>query len=98
MANKFSLNVGKTKYSLFHKSSRVDSLPRKLPIWSINNQETKRAAYAKFLQVLLHKIILCKEHVRYIENFAKSIGLIYKVKPFLDKDCVLSLSFSYMHS
>ena len=26
MANKLSLNVGKTKYSLFHKPSRVDDL------------------------------------------------------------------------
>ena len=98
MANKFSLNVGKTKYSLFYKFSRVESLPPKLPIWSINNQDTKRAAYAKFLQVPLHKNVLCKEQLRYIENFAKSIWLIYKAKPFLDKDCVLSLSFSYMHS
>ena len=26
VANKLSLNVGKTKYSLFHKPSRVDDL------------------------------------------------------------------------
>ena len=37
MANKLSLNVGKTKYSLFHKPSRVDDLPLKLPKPSINN-------------------------------------------------------------
>ena len=38
MANKLSLNVGKTKYSLFHKPRRVDDLPFKLPKLSINNQ------------------------------------------------------------
>ena len=37
MANKLSLNVGKTKYSLFHKPSRVDDLPLKLPKPSVNN-------------------------------------------------------------
>ena len=30
-ANKLSLNVGKTKYSLFHKPSRKDDLPLLLP-------------------------------------------------------------------
>ena len=29
--SKLSLDVGKTKYSLFHKLSRVDDLPLKLP-------------------------------------------------------------------
>ena len=53
MANKLFLNVGKTKYSLFHKPSRVDDLPLKLPKLSINNQEIKRASYTKFLGVLL---------------------------------------------
>ena len=49
MANKLSPNVGKTKYSLFHKPSRVDDLPIKLLKLSINNQEIKRASYANFL-------------------------------------------------
>ena len=37
MTYKFSLslNVGKTKYSFFHKPSRVDDLPLKLPKLSI---------------------------------------------------------------
>ena len=74
MANKLPLNVGKTKYSLFHKPSRVDDLPFKLPKLSTNNQDIKTA------------------------SFAKSIGLMYKAKPFLDKDSLLSLYFSYIHS
>ena len=52
MANKLSLNVGKTKL-LFHKPSRVDELPLQLPKLSVNNQEIKRASYIKFLGVLL---------------------------------------------
>ena len=56
MANKLSLNVGKTKYSLFHKPSRVDDLPLELPKLSINNQEIKRASYTKFLGFFWMKI------------------------------------------
>ena len=52
MANKLSLNVRKTKYSLFYKPSRIDELPFKLPNLSINNQEIKRASHAKFLGVI----------------------------------------------
>ena len=48
MANKLSLNVAKTKYSLFHKPSRVDDPPLKPRKLSINNQEIKRASYINF--------------------------------------------------
>ena len=68
MANKLSLNVGKTKYSLFHKPSRVDDLPLKLPKLSLNNQEIKRASYTKFLGVLLDENLSWKEHLKYTEN------------------------------
>ena len=32
------------------------------------------------------------------KKIAKNIGLLYKAKPFLDKDSPLSLCFSYIHS
>ena len=99
MANKLSLNVGKTKYSLFHKSSMVDHLPLKLPKLSINNQEIKTASYTKFLRVLSDENLSWKKHLKYIENkIAKNIGLMYKAKHFLDKDSPRSLYFSYIHS
>ena len=99
MANKLSLNVGKTKYSLFQKPSRVDDVPLKLPKLSINNQEIKRASYTKFLGVLLNENLSWKEHLKYTENkIAKSIGLMCKAKPLLDKDSLLSLYFSYIYS
>ena len=99
MANKFSLNVGKAKYSSFHKPSRVDDLPLQLPKLSINNQEIKRTSYTKFLWILLDENPSWTEHLKYTENkTAKSIGLMQKVKTFLDKDFLLSPYFSYIHS
>ena len=83
MANKLSLNVGKTKYSLFHKPSRVDDLLLQQPKLSINNQEIKRISYTKFLGVLLDENISCNKHLKYTENkIAKSIALMYKAKSF----------------
>ena len=99
MANKPYLNVGKTKYSLFYKHSSVDDLPLELPTLTINNQEIKRASYTKFLGVLLDENLSWKKHLKYTENkIAKSIGLMYKAKPFLIKNSLLSLYFSYIYS
>ena len=40
----------------------------------------------KFLGVLLDDNLSWKEHVKYLENkVAKNKGLMYRVKPFLDK-------------
>ena len=99
MTNKLTLNVGETKYLLFHKPSRIDDLPFKLPKLSINNQEIKRTSYTKFLGVLLDKNFSWKEHLKHTENkIAKSIGLMYKANLFLDKDSLLSLYFSSIPS
>ena len=41
-ANKLSLNVGKTKYSLFHKSRISDYLPLRSPDLKLNENEIER--------------------------------------------------------
>ena len=56
MANELSLNVGKTKYSLLHKPSKVDDLALKLPLLSINNQEIKHHPIRNFLGIFWMKI------------------------------------------
>ena len=68
MANKLSLNVGKTKHSLFNKPIRIDDLPLKLQKLIINNQEIKRTSNTKFRGVLLDENLSWKEHLRYTEN------------------------------
>ena len=67
MANKLFLNVGKTRYSLFRKPTRVDDLPLKLTKL-IHNQEIKRALYTIFFGVLLDENLSWKEHLKYTEN------------------------------
>ena len=48
---------------------------------------------------LLDETLSWKKHLKYTENkIAKSTGLMYKAKPFLDKDFLLPLYFSYIHS
>ena len=65
----------------------------------INNHQVARAESIKFLGVLLDENLSWKEHIKYTENkIAKNIGLLYRAKPFLNKKCLLSLYFSYIHS
>ena len=98
-ANKLSLNVGKTKFSLFHKSGKKYSIPSHLPTLKINNHDTERVHTMKFLGVLLDDNLSWKEHIKYLENkIAKNIGLMYRAKPFLDKESLLALYYSYINS
>ena len=79
-ANKLSLNVGKTKFSLFDKSGKKYWIPSHPPTLKINNHEKVNAM--KFLGALLDDNLSRKEHIKYLENkMAKNIGLMYRAKP-----------------
>ena len=54
ISNKLSLNVKKTKFSIFHKASRRDDLPLVLPKLFINNQVIKRQSI--FYKIPWHPI------------------------------------------
>ena len=52
----------------------------------------------KSLGVLLDDNLSWK-HIKYLENkIAKNVGLMYRVKPFLDEESLLALHYSYIHS
>ena len=85
-ANKLSLNVGKTKYSFFHKPSRKHDISLRLPKLKTNNYEIQREESIKFLGVLLDQHLTWKEHIKLTENkIANNIGTLYKARHCLDK-------------
>ena len=98
-ANKLSSNAGKTKYFLSHKPRKTDDLPLVLPKFWINDDEVERVGLIKFLGVLFDEHLSWKEHIRCTENkVAESIGLLYRVMPFLATNSLLTLYYSYMHT
>ena len=98
-ANKLSLNVEKTKYSFFHKPSKKDDNPLRLPKLIINNYEIQKEESIKFLGVLLNQHLTWKKHIKLTENkIAKNMGTLYKARPYLDKRALLCLYYSYIHS
>ena len=99
IANKLSLNVRKTKYSFFHKTSKKDGIPLKLPRLQINNYNIERISSIKFLGVLLDENLSWKDHIKYTENkISKTIGILYKARDYLSKESLVSLYYAYIHT
>ena len=74
-----------------NKSSGVDDISfiKKL---IINNYEIQREESIKFLRVLLDQHLTWKEYIKLTENkINKNIGILYKVRPYLDKRALLCL-------
>ena len=99
ICRKLSLSLKKTKYLFFHKRSKQGDVPLLLPKLKINNYEIKRRESIKFLDVLIDESSTWEPHIKYIENkISKGIELLFKAKPFLNKQPLLSLHYSYIHS
>ena len=98
-SNKLSLNAEKTKYSFFHKPSKKHDMPLMLPKLTISNHVIERQVFIKFLGLLLDENLNWKEHIKYTENkIAKNLGLLYKARPFLERNALLTLYYSYIQT
>ena len=79
-ANRLSLNVTKTNYTLFHKNFTKDKLPLKIPEFKIGNSIIKRKSSVKFQGVMLDENISWKDDIKTIgKKLAKNIDLLYHI-------------------
>ena len=84
-ANKLSLNISKTKYSLFHSTRKRKDIPNILPPLHIDNVPVKREFVTKFLDVYLGENISSKHHISLVSTkVCRSIGILYRTH------CILS--------
>ena len=98
-SNKLSLNVDKTKWFLFHPLSKRQFLPQTLPNLLIENIHIKREHVAKFLGVFIDENLSWKQHIEILSSkISKSIGILYKSRDVLSKQCLNQLYFSFIHS
>ena len=98
-ASKLSLDAGKNKFPLFHKSGKKYSIFYHLQTLKINNHDIEIDNTMRFLGVLLDDNLLWKEHTKYLENkLAINKELIYRAKSFLEKESLLALLYSLIHS
>ena len=66
---------------------------------TISNHAIERQEFIEFLRVLLDENLNSKEHIKYTENkIAKKLGLLYKARPFLERNALLALYYSYIQT
>ena len=67
-ANKLSLNISKTKYSLFHSTRKRKDIPNILPSLHIDNVPIKRESVTRFFGVYLDEYISWKHHINIVST------------------------------
>ena len=93
-ANKLSLNISKTHYMLF---SNKKTIQPNVTI-EINGQPLTCETKTKFLCVIIDNKLTWKEHISYIcDKVAKGIGIILKVRKYLNKNTLLDLYYSFIY-
>ena len=98
-ANNLSLNVKKIKYCFFHKLSKKDIIPLRLPNLNINGLTVERESSIKFLGVWIDENLEWRDHIHTVENkIAESIGLLYQGKHCFDKNYLKQIYFAYIHA
>ena len=96
--NKLSLNISKTKYSLFLSTRKRKHIPSILPPLHIDNVPYKREFATKFLEVYLDKNISWKHHINIVSaKVCKSIGKFYKTRCILSKFLRKQFYFSFIN-
>ena len=89
----------RTKYSFFHESSKKDDIPLTLPKLTNSNHVIERQEFITFLGVLLDENLNWKERIKYTENkISKNLGLLYEARPFLERNALLALYYSYIQT
>ena len=97
-ANKLSLNISKTKYSLFHSTRKRKDVPKILLPLHIDNVQVKREFVTKFFGVYLDENIPWKHHISFVSTkVCKSIGILYRTHYILSTFFRKQLYFSFIN-
>ena len=93
-ANKLTLNTDKTHYMVFHRA-RIKSKTGKI---SIRNNAIDEVKSTEVLGVIIDDKLKWTEHIQYIKNkISKSIGILIKIRPYLDKVTLRNLYFTFVY-
>jgi hypothetical protein len=96
LANKLSLNVDKTCYTLFSKSKRaISNVSLKL---TINGQLIERVKCCKYLGVFIDESLNWSEHIDFVyKKLIKFTSIFYKLRDLIPKQCLSTLYFSFVY-
>ena len=96
--NKLSINTDKTKWKIFHPTSKKHFMPTKFPELSTDSINLKRETVTKFLGVFIDQIVTWKPHINTISTkISKSIGILYRARLIIPKKQLNQLYYSFVH-
>ena len=96
LANKLSLNIEKTCYTIFTSSKKKNhNISLNL---LINNQRIAKVTSCKYLGVIIDDSLKWEEHINYIyKKLIKFTGIFFKVRDVLPKACLSKLYYAFVH-
>ena len=98
-ANKLSINIDKTKWTIFHPTSKKRFMPAKFPELFIDGITLKRETVIKFLGVFIDENVTWKPHINTTSTkISKSIGILYRASLIIPRKQLNQLYSSFAHS
>ena len=95
-ANKLSLNIDKTCYTLFTANNRTNC-NLSLDLY-INKQKITKVTSCKYLGVIIDESLKWNEHVDYVyKKLLKFTSIFYKMRNILPTACMAKLYFAFIH-
>ena len=93
--NKLSINIDKTKYMIFH--SPRQKIPSNIKLY-LDNEEIEQVDNIKYLGIIFDNNLNWKCHLSTLsKKIAKSIGIFYKLRYYLDEDVVRKIYFAVIY-
>ena len=98
-ANKVSINIDKTKWTIFHPTSKTRFMPTKFPELFTDGITLKRETITKFFGVYIDENVTWKPHINTISTkISKTIGILYRARLIIPRKQLNQLYFSFVHS
>ena len=80
-ANKLSINVDKTKWTIIHLTSKKRFMPTKFPELFVDGITLERKTFTKFLGVFIDENVRWKDCINIISiKISKSVGILYRAR------------------
>ena len=94
-ANKLSLNVKKSNFLHFHYGKSK----KKIVQIKINNTPVEEKETTKYLGTFIDNKLTWKNQIQHIKSrLARGIGMISRIRYFVDQPCLLKMFFSFVQS
>ena len=93
-ANKLTLNISKSNVIVINSNSKNNNLTSDLIASKLSLVQN-----ARYLGVLFDNCLSFKNHITLLEKkLSRAVGILAKIKPFLNRKTLLSLSYAIFHS